>query len=42
MKIKADPNWVLAIAISMAINGDMSLLEKLQQDAIELWNGFGI
>lgn len=42
MKIRADTDWVLAIALYMAIRGDTSLLERLQQEAIELWNGDGI
>lgn len=40
--MKADPNWVWAIAIATAINGDTSLIEKLRQEMIELWNGYGI
>lgn len=40
--MKVDSNWVWAIAINEALKGNTSLIEKLKQEAIELWNGDGI
>lgn len=42
MAIGADKTWVWAIAAFRAMEGDTSLLERLQQEMAELWNGDGI
>lgn len=40
--MKADSNFVIALAIYLAIKGDASLLEKLEQEIALLWIGDGI
>jgi hypothetical protein len=40
--LKADRNHVIALALYHAMNGDTSILERLRQETIELWNGWGI
>lgn len=43
IKLSADPQQVYAIAFFRALYyNDFSLMEKLKQEAIELWNGDGI
>lgn len=37
-----DRAHVIAVAIHLALNGDFSLLLKLEQEQTNLWNGWGI